>query len=83
MFIRDKRTNGIVVSAAGRRRRNGRGGKAQQRYRETASGQEKRNGQSRRYRERVKARKRPEPEGKRLTYNELIGKEAGTDDICI
>ena len=31
--------------------------KAQQRYRETAAGQEKRNGQSRRYRQRVKARK--------------------------
>ena len=36
--------------------------KAQQRYRETAAGQEKRNGQSRRYRERVKNRKPPEPE---------------------
>ena len=31
--------------------------KAQQRYRETALGQEKRNGQSRRYRERIKSRK--------------------------
>jgi hypothetical protein len=36
--------------------------KAQERYRETAAGQEKRNGQSRRYRERVKSRKPPEPE---------------------
>ncbi len=36
--------------------------KAQERYRETASGQQKRNGQSRRYRERVKKRKPPEPE---------------------
>jgi hypothetical protein len=36
--------------------------KAQQRYRETAAGQQKRNGQSRRYRERVKSRKPPEPE---------------------
>ncbi len=36
--------------------------KAQQRYRETAAGQEKRNGQSRRYREQVKSRKTPEPE---------------------
>ena len=36
--------------------------KAQQRYRETAVGQQKRNGQSRRYRERVKSRKPPEPE---------------------
>jgi len=36
--------------------------KAQQRYRETAVGQEKRNGQSRRYRERVKSRKSSEPE---------------------
>src|SRR6266699_1878080 len=36
--------------------------KAQQRYRETAAGQQKRNGQSRRYRERVKSRKTPEPE---------------------
>src|SRR5437899_952005 len=36
--------------------------KAQQRYRETAAGQEKRNGQSRRYRERIKSRKTPEPE---------------------
>src|SRR5579872_1097479 len=35
--------------------------KAQQRYRETAVGQAKRNGQSRRYRERVKSRKPPEP----------------------
>jgi hypothetical protein len=37
--------------------------KAQQRYRETTAGQQKRNGQSRRYRERVKTRKLPEPEG--------------------
>jgi hypothetical protein len=36
--------------------------KAQQRYRETAAGQRKRNGQSQRYRERVKSRKPPEPE---------------------
>jgi hypothetical protein len=36
--------------------------KAQQRYRETAAGQQKRNGQSRRYRERAKSRKRQEPE---------------------
>ncbi len=36
--------------------------KAQQRYRETAPGQQKRNGQSRRYRERVKNRKPQEPE---------------------
>ncbi len=36
--------------------------KAQQRYRETAAGQAKRNDQSRRYRERVQSRKRPEPE---------------------
>jgi hypothetical protein len=36
--------------------------KAQQRYRETAAGKQKRNGQSRRYRERVKSRKPPEPE---------------------
>ena len=36
--------------------------KAQQRYRETAAGQAKRNGQSRRYRERVKSRKPAEPE---------------------
>ena len=35
--------------------------KAQQRYRETAAGKQKRNGQSRRYRERVKSRKPPEP----------------------
>src|SRR5438128_11753754 len=36
--------------------------KAQERYRETAAGQQKRNGQSRRYRERIKSRKTPEPE---------------------
>ena len=36
--------------------------KAQQRYRTTAPGQQKRNGQSRRYRGRVKSRKPPEPE---------------------
>ena len=36
--------------------------KAQQRYRATAAGHEKRNGQSRRYRERVRSRKAPEPE---------------------
>lgn len=36
--------------------------KAQQRYRETAAGQQKRNGQSRRYRERVQSRKPAEPE---------------------
>ena len=35
--------------------------KAQQRYRATAPGQQTRNGQSRRYRERVKSRKPPEP----------------------
>ena len=36
--------------------------KAQQTYRATPAGQQKRNGQSRRYRERVKTRKPPEPE---------------------
>ena len=36
--------------------------KAQQRYRETAAGQAKRNGQSRRYRQRVKSRKPAQPE---------------------
>jgi hypothetical protein len=36
--------------------------KAQHRYRATEPGQQKRNGQSRRYRERVKSRKPPEPE---------------------
>src|SRR5450631_3875611 len=35
--------------------------KAQERYRETAAGQQKRRGQSRRYRERVKSRKPAEP----------------------
>jgi hypothetical protein len=35
--------------------------KAQQRYRATAPGHQTRNGQSRRYRERVKSRKPPEP----------------------
>lgn len=35
--------------------------KAQQKYRTTVGGKQKRNGQSRRYRERVKARKPPEP----------------------
>jgi hypothetical protein len=36
--------------------------KAQQRYRATAAGQQQRNGQSRRYLERVRSRKPPEPE---------------------
>jgi len=36
--------------------------KDQQRYRKTAAGRQRRNGQSRRYRERVKSRKQPEPE---------------------
>jgi hypothetical protein len=36
--------------------------KSQQRYRETTAGPQKRNGQSRRYRERVKSRKSAEPE---------------------
>jgi hypothetical protein len=36
--------------------------KDQQRYRKTAAGRQKRNGQSRRYRERVKSRKTPESE---------------------
>jgi hypothetical protein len=36
--------------------------KGQQRYRATRAGQQKRNGQGRRYRERVKSRKPPEPE---------------------
>src|SRR5579862_8402414 len=35
--------------------------KAQERYRKTAAGQQKRNGQSRRYRERVRSRNPPEP----------------------
>jgi hypothetical protein len=35
--------------------------KAQQKYRTTAGGKQKRNGQSQRYRERVKSRKPPEP----------------------
>ncbi len=39
--------------------------KAQERYRETAAGQQKRNGQIPRYRERVKSRKKPEPEAAR------------------
>ena len=37
--------------------------KAQQRYRKTAAGRKKRNGQSRRYRERVQIRKAQEPGG--------------------
>src|SRR6266571_2005815 len=36
--------------------------KAQERYRATRAGKQQRNGQSRRYRERVKSRKPPEPE---------------------
>ena len=36
--------------------------KAQQKYRATAAGKQKRNGQNRRYRERVKSRKPPAPE---------------------
>src|SRR5438093_1554971 len=36
--------------------------KAQDRYRATRAGRQKRNGQGRRYRERVKSRKPPEPE---------------------
>ena len=36
--------------------------KAQERYRETTAGKEKRNGQSRRYRKRARNRKPPEPE---------------------
>ena len=36
--------------------------KAQQKYRTTAGGKQRRNGQSRRYRERVKSRKASEPE---------------------
>jgi hypothetical protein len=38
------------------------GWKGQQRYRATAAGKQKRNGQSRRYRELAKSRKLPEPE---------------------
>ena len=48
--------------------------KAQQRYRTTKAGRKKRNGQSRRYRERVKTRKLEEPEpvseGARVITNE-------------
>lgn len=40
--------------------------KAQQRYRATAAGREKRNGQSRRYRERLRNRKQPTPEAARV-----------------
>jgi hypothetical protein len=42
--------------------------KAQQRYRETAAGKQKRNGQSRRYRERVKSRKPSVPEDELKTH---------------
>src|SRR5579864_6745039 len=37
--------------------------KAQEHYRATTAGKQKRNGQSRRYRERVRSRKAAEPEG--------------------
>jgi len=50
--------------------------KDQQRYRKTVAGRQKRNGQSRRYRERVKSRKPPEPEAvgdaARVTTTELF-----------
>jgi Bacteriophage Lambda NinG protein len=50
--------------------------KDQQRYRKTAAGRQKRNGQGRRYRERVKSRKPPEPEAvddaARVTTNALF-----------
>jgi hypothetical protein len=50
--------------------------KAQQRYRETEAGQEKRHGQCRRYRERVKIRKAAKPEavstGARVITPELF-----------
>jgi hypothetical protein len=48
--------------------------KAQQRYRETMAGQAQRNGQSRRYRERVKSRKPPQSEGVSGAAR-VIGKE--------
>src|ERR1022692_3360999 len=61
-FILDSLGSGIAAGAAGRRRGNGRGGKAQQRYRATTTGKQKRNGQSRRYRERVRSQKPSQPE---------------------
>jgi len=55
---RQRYCSGECRKAAGAWRR----WKAQQKYRATAAGKQKRNGQSRRYRERVKSRKPPEPE---------------------
>jgi hypothetical protein len=55
--------------------------KAQQRYRETAVGKEKRNGQTRRYRELANRRKRPEPEAVSDAAR-VITKEHFFDDCC-
>ena len=61
-FIPGGCASATAARNAGRRHGNGRDGKPKKRYRETEAGQQKRNGQSRRYRERVKNRKPPEPE---------------------
>src|SRR5580693_10153710 len=65
--------------------------KAQERYRESAAGQQKRNDQSRRYRERVKDRKPAEPgavsEAARVIYRTFFSTiaatgQAATRDSC-
>jgi hypothetical protein len=71
-FILDSLGSGIAAGAAGRRRGNGRGGKAQQRYRATTTGKQKRNGQSRRYRERVRSQKPSQPEAVDETARVII-----------
>jgi hypothetical protein len=61
-FIPGKHASAIAASAARRAARKWSRWKAQQAYRATVVGKQKRNGQSRHYRERVRSRKPPEPE---------------------
>ena len=61
-FGRDMRGSAIAASSAGRRRGPGRGGRPRRATGTTATGKQKRNGQSRRYRERVRSRKPPADE---------------------
>src|SRR5450432_3434195 len=61
-FVRDKRGSAIAAKPCRKAARAWSRWKAQERYRDTATGKQQRNGQSRRYRERVRSRKSPADE---------------------
>ena len=61
-FIPGRRASAIAAKSAGKRRGNGRAGRRRKDTGRRRQAKQKRNGQSQRYRERVKSRKPPEPE---------------------